>query len=65
MRKNSQICEGFSTSQCACADAVAVLARLGGREHVTRGALRAVAALDAGDAPALASQLIALKIASV
>ena len=50
------------TCQCARADPVAVLARLGGREDVAGRALRAVAALDAGHATALARQLIALEI---
>ena len=53
--------QGLSTCQCAGADTVAVLARLGGGEDVTRGALGAVAALDAGHATALPGQLIALK----
>ena len=50
------------TCQCARADPVAVLARLGGREDVAGRALRAVAALDAGHATALTRQLIALEI---
>ena len=53
-------CRVFSTCQCAGADPVAVLARLGGGEDVARRALGAVAALDAGHAPALPGQLVAL-----